>query len=83
MKEKEEENKEQENYVNISSDKIDEFESPINIFFCSDKNLYYFHNLKSFFEKKSNKYKIKGEYNENSIVNQLCHYLGRNRWKRI
>ena len=51
MKEKEKENEEQEKYVNISLDKIDEFESPINIFFCSDKNLYYFHDLKSFLEK--------------------------------
>ena len=76
MKEKEKENEEQEKYVNISLDKIDEFESPINIFFCSDKNLYYFHDLKSFLEKKSKKYKIKGEYNENSIVNELCYYLG-------
>lgn len=67
-----------ESIINIQINKKDETEiaTPINIFFCSREKIDYFSQLKTILNNSYKKFRIKGEYNLDSILNEICYYLG-------
>lgn len=58
------------------NDIIIEKENLINIFFCSNEDTKSFSKIKSFLMNLPNKFRIKGEYNTDSIIDEICFYLG-------
>ena len=62
--------------IKIKNEIINENEKPLNIFFCSNKKNDVFSNIKNLLKDSSKKFKIKGEYNTESVVNEVCYYLG-------
>ena len=62
--------------IKIKNEIINENEKPLNIFFCSNEGDDVFSNIKNLLKDSSKKFKIKGEYNTDSVVNEVCYYLG-------
>ena len=66
----------QKDEIKIKNEIINENEKPLNIFFCSNEKNGVFTKIKNLLKDSSKKFKIKGEYNTESVVNEVCYYLG-------
>ncbi len=66
----------EKNKNEIKNEIENENENPINIFFCSNEKKDDFYNIKTLLKKSSKKFVIKGEFNTDSIIDEVRYYLG-------
>ena len=66
----------QKDKIKIKNEIINENEKPLNIFFCSNEKNDVFSKINNLLKDSSKKFKIKGQYNTDSVVNEVCYYLG-------
>ena len=62
--------------IPLMEKKNDVNESKINIFFCSKEKTQIFSNIKFLLSQSSKKFSIKGEFDKDSLINEVCYYLG-------
>lgn len=66
----------EKNKNEIKNEIENENENPINIFFCSNEKKDVFSNIKTLLKNSSKKFVIKGEFNTDSIIDEISYYLG-------